>query len=369
MKIVYLVTGPLNSRWQSYYCLDAVAEHYDIAFWDCSRLVEFSYQVSEKQNRPYVVEDITFDNIEAHLQQLPKDTVIVPEIAITPSNYRLFRQIAKYVSTAVRVDFWESPMAFNIPTKLYVKEIPETLRQRVLKIIRQTVFNCWWKSHFKTFVFSQNPQAQYSLNVPDVEKYYQLQQDNNHRNGRYVVYIGQYFPFHADTQRLEGADVVRLAPSFYKSLNTFFERVEKEMDCEVIIAEHPSAKHTENPFGGRQIIYYQTAELIRDSIAVCMHFSNSSSFVILYDKPVALLECKAITETVRFCRHNREFAAALGRKVVDIDSIEEVKSVFTPIDKDLRQKALDLLLRKGDKQLNAELFVKYFNEIEKIITK
>ena len=191
-----------------------------------------------------------------------------------------------------------------------------------------------------------------------------LEQDKQHRKGRYVVYIGQYFPFHSDTQRLEGEKVIQLAPSFYQSMNKFFERVENELKCEVIIAEHPSAKHSDNPYNGRQIIYYQTAELIRDSLAVCMHFSNSSSFVILYDKPVALLECEAIRKTVRFSRHNKEFAAALGREPVDIDTVKDIPSVFLPIDRNIRNRALSILLHNGN-QTNAELFVKYFAEIEK----
>ena len=364
MKIVYLVNGPLTSRWQSYYCLDAVAEHYDIAFWDCSLLVEFPNKVSATLQRPYVVNAISFDNLEEHLQQLPKETIIVPEIAITPSNYKAFKIITKYVSVAVQLDFWESPMAFNIISPIIVKDSHESLWQRAKKIVTHKAFELWWKRHFKTFIFSTNPHAHFALNYPDVEKYYQLERDNHHRKGRYVVYIGQYFPFHSDTQRLEGAEVVRLAPSFYKSLNAFFQKVENELQCEVIIAEHPSAKHRENPFNGRQIIYYQTAELIRDSVAVCMHFSNSSSFVILYDKPVALLECDAIRQTTRFNRHNREFAQALGRKTIDMDRVKEITSVFTPIDRDIRQKALALLLRDG-KQLNEELFVQYFGEIEK----
>ena len=363
MKIVYLVNGPLTSRWQSYYCLDAVAEHYDIEFWDCARLVEFPNKVSAAIQRPYVVENITFDNIEDHLRQLPKETVIVPEIAIAPSNYRIFKIIAKYVTIAIQTDFWESPLAFNITGPTIIKNSRESLYQRVKKIVTLKAFDWWWKKHFKTFVFSTNPKAHFVLNYPDVEKYYQLERDNHHNKGRYVVYVGQYFPFHSDTQRLEGADVVRLAPSFYKSLNAFFAKVEKGLQCEVIIAEHPSAKHIENPFNGRQIVYYQTAELIRDSVAVCMHFSNSSSFVILYDKPVALLECDAIRQTMRFCRHNREFARALGREVIDMDSVTNISSLFIPIDKDIRQKALALLLRE-DKQLNAELFVQYFDEIE-----
>lgn len=364
MKIVYLVNGPLTSRWQSYYCLDAVAEHYNIAFWDCSRLVEFPNKVSESLQRPYVVDDITFDNLEEHLQQLPKETIIVPEIAITPENYTVFKIIARYISTSVQLDFWESPMAFNITSPTIVKDSHESLWQRAKKIATRKVFEWWWKKHFKTFIFSTNPHAHFALNYPDVEKYYQLAQGTKFRESRFVVYVGQYFPFHSDTQRLEGSDVVKLAPSFYRSLNAFFQKVEYELQCEVIIAEHPSAKHQGNPFEGRQIIYYHTAELIRDSIAVCMHFSNSSSFVILYDKPVALLECQAIRETIRFNRHNREFAHALGRETIDMDSVTDISSAFSPIDRNIRKKALNLLLREGQ-QLNAELFVEYFGEIEK----
>ena len=367
MKIVYLVNGPLTSRWQSYYCLDAVAEHFDIEFWNCSRLVEFPNNVSEILQRPYVVDDITLNNFETHLQQLPKDTIVVPEIAISPIHYSFYRLVAKYVSIIVMLDFWVSPMAFNISTPIVAKNTNESLLQRVQKIIKLKFFDCWWNSNFKTYHFSTDPKTKFVLNYPDVEKYYQLEGDDSHYKGRYVVYIGQYFPFHSDTQRLEGAAVVELATSFYKSMNSFFEKVEKEMNCEVVIAEHPSAKHTNNPYNGRQIIYFKTAELIRDSIAVCMHFSNSSSFVLLYDKPVALLECDAIRQTRRFSQHNREFAKALGREPINVDRNQEVQFVFSPIDRKIRKEALDLMIRKGEKQLNKDLFVKYFKEIQEMI--
>lgn len=364
MKIVYLVNGHLTSRWQSYYCLDAVAEHFDIEFWNCSRLVEFPNKVSEVLQRPYIVDDITWDNFETLLRQLPKDTIVVPEIAISPIHYSFYKLVAKYVSIVVTLDFWESPMSFNISAPIIAKNTNESLLQRAQKIIKLKIFDCWWKLHFKTYHFSTDSKTKFALNYPDVEKYYQLESDNNHYKGRYVVYIGQYFPFHSDTQRLEGADVVKLAPSFYKSMNNFFEKVEKEMDCEVIIAEHPSARHEENPYKGRKIIYYKTAELIRDSIAVCMHFSNSSSFVLLYDKPVALLECDAIRQTRRFSQHNREFAKALGREPVNVDQNPEIQSLFTPIDRNIRKEALDIMLRKGKKQLNKDLLVRYFKGIQ-----
>ena len=364
MKIVYLVNGPLTSRWQSYYCLDAIAEHYNIEFWDCSRLMDFPNKVTDALQRPYVVDDILPDNFEAHLQSLPHDTVIVPEIPQSPSYFSLFKKIAKYVTNVVDIDFWQSPLAFNITTPLYAKNTNETLLQRIKKVVSWKLFKWWWKTHFKTFAFSCDPDTQYTLNYPDVEKFHLLEQDQHHRTGRYVVYIGQYFPFHSDTQRLEGEKVIQLAPSFYQSMNKFFERVENELRCEVIIAEHPSAKHSYNPYNGRQILYYQTAELIRDSLAVCMHFSNSSSFVILYDKPIALLECEAIRKTIRFSRHNKEFAAALGREPVDIDTVKDIPSVFLPIDRNIRNRALSILLHNGN-QTNAELFVKYFAEIEK----
>lgn len=366
MKIVYLVNGPLTSRWQSYYCLDAVAERYDVSFWDCSQLVEFPNIVSETLHRPYVVSDITFDNLEEHLAQLPKDTIIVPEIVIAPCNYKVFKIVAKYISTAVQLDFWKSPISFNIKSPAIVRNTKESLQQRIEKIVKNKLLTWWWKRHFKTYMFTTDPHAHFALNYPDVEKYHQLEHDTHHRKERYVVYIGQYFPFHSDTQLSEGADVVRLAPSFYNSMNRFFERIENELECKVIIAEHPSAKHTKNPYKGRSIIYGQTAELIRDSIAVCMHFSNSSSFVILYDKPVALLECEAIKETTRFNRHNKEFAKAFGRELVDIDTEVDVHSIFKPVDAQIRSKALSLLLRKGG-ELNTELFVQYFGEIEKQI--
>ena len=47
-----------------------------------------------------------------------------------------------------------------------------------------------------------------------------------------------------------------------------------------------------------------------------------------------------------------------------MDSVTDISSAFSPIDRNIRKKALNLLLREGQ-QLNAELFVQYFGEIEK----
>lgn len=364
-KIIFLVNGPLTERWINYFCLDDLNKKFDIEYWDCTHLIEHANVVSDVQERDYVHSNITWQNLDTNLSRLPKNSIIVPEIAIAPCNYRLFWRISKYVQTAINVDFWHSPVSIGIPDQAKKYRVPgtETFMQKVVKTIRNVSFLLWWKWRYTTYSFSIDPSSKYPLNTPDVEKYLSLQNVPHQNRGRYVVYVGQFFPFHTDTIRLEKRDLAEFAKPFYDSLNLYFDRIERELKCKVIIAEHPSGKHIANPFNGREIVYYKTAELIRDSIAVCMHFSNSSSFVVLYDKPVAILSCSAIEQVPTFYTHLRAFADAVALPPINIEENIPVTSTFKKLKPNVRKRILNLLLPKDYSKKNNELWEEYITAI------
>lgn len=371
MKVVFLVNGPLTDRWLRCFCLDELSSVFDVEYWDCTYLIKHANIVSSPLNREYVHSDITWQTLNDELKRLPNDTIIVPEVAMSIDNFPLFYRVSQYVHTAICLDFWHSSVSIGEKDtyKQYRSKSGESIWFKIKKNVRSILFNLWWKHKFYTYYCSVDPHAHHSLNAPDVEKYLSMKDTPHQERGRYVVYVGQYFPLHTDIPRLEKRDVRYLAQPFYDTLNAFFDKVERDFDCKVIIAEHPSGKHEINPFGGREIVYYQTAELIRDSVAVCMHYSNSSSFVVLYDKPLAILNCEQIVQVNTFYSRLAAFADALEMPLINMETISDAKNVFTPIRPDIRKRIISTLLPSGRTKNNVQLLEEYIREIHQIANK
>lgn len=183
------------------------------------------------------------------------------------------------------------------------------------------------------------------------------------------MFIGQYLPYHADIQT-EYPELVnsveKIAESYYRSLNIFFERIEQVSGGEVVIVEHPSGVHNTNPFNGRKIFYYKTAELVKDAKAVCMHCSNSLNFVALYNKPVAFLECIALKSIPNVLENVRNYAQMVGSHPLNIDAIDKVDdAIFRLIDNDLRAKYVSKMRGGNNKATNDKLYISCFKSIFK----
>lgn len=103
----------------------------------------------------------------------------------------------------------------------------------------------------------------------------------------YIVFIDDFLPFHRDFEIL---NIKTVDPDHYfKSLNIFFGKIEKNQGLKVVIAAHPKSNYTEDVFEGRKTIKFKSCNLIKNASIVVTHFSTAISFAILAKKPLIFI--------------------------------------------------------------------------------
>ena len=242
----------------------------------------------------------------------------------------------------------------------------------------RTLVNQWqWKKELQRFEevvwFSCAKNVEYHINHPDVEQYVHLKHPTQRRYDRYIVYIDQYFPYHVDL-RYNKPDMnqSQLTEEFFPSMNRYFDFLEKQYDCKVIIAVHPMANYQGNPYERREMCSFQTAALVRDSIGVCMHSSNALSFVMLFDKPVVSLINGAIRKVPRLNNQILNVMNDWHIPLVDTDMTPYEAQPMQKVEPDCRQAYIDKYFgdfeAKGQ-QSNAELlkehYISVFNSLRR----
>lgn len=141
---------------------------------------------------------------------------------------------------------------------------------------------------------------------------------NSHRIIETAIFLDEFIPFHSDyLYQKQMAPVT--AERYYPLLNNFFDRVEKALDVEVIIAAHPKSWYDKLPdyFNGRRVVKGDTCQLVRGCKAVIAHSSTSVNFAVLYYKPVILITCADLDKDW-FGDNIRAMAKELGKKPIFI---------------------------------------------------
>ena len=120
--------------------------------------------------------------------------------------------------------------------------------------------------------------------------------ENNLEEKNIVTFIDTFEPFHPDYIL---SNTKQIDPKiYYDQLNAFFDFIEQKYNTTIVIAEHPKSYYDQLPdyFKGRKRVKWQTAKYIAQSRFVITHESTSLSLIILYNKPMILLNFTNTTE-------------------------------------------------------------------------
>lgn len=104
------------------------------------------------------------------------------------------------------------------------------------------------------------------------------------KEDRYVVFIDQYIVAHSDFEKRGIHTPVKDPNKYYDQLNGFFDIVEQDYNCDVVIAAHPKAEYTGKEFGNREIIYGNTNVLIKDAELVIFQYSTAIGICMMFQK-------------------------------------------------------------------------------------
>lgn len=396
IKVVIMIPSALTERWQGMFCMDALANHFDLEYWDCSDICQPSFESSSSLKREYAKTICNVLEMEENLNRLPKDTVVFSHIHLEGYNYKLHKLISSYIRNRVYIDFWANRISLFVEEAELKdgKSSKQTLSKKIepfLKKIQPLYYLVKYlelgggskyiafrdedrklRRYYKAvplynrFLITVKPHTAYSINHPDYEKYLSVKETNDKPlvDGRYVVYLDQCFPAHPSL-KTENPDVdfESLAPSYYESMNSFFEKVEKQYGCEVVIAGHPIANYEKNPYGGRKIIYFKTAELVASSVAVLIHCSFSVSFPILFDKPFCILSNSAIRNATEVRNNIERFSKCFEQPIIDTDNVVDVTDIFKPLSREIRERYINMFFDTSVKEKNSEILANHIISI------
>jgi hypothetical protein len=129
-------------------------------------------------------------------------------------------------------------------------------------------------------------------------------------------------PTHHPDSFMYGHPIVE-QDNYFSSMNRLFDKIEKELDLQVIIAAHPRSNYenNQNAFGERTILKGKTLELVAKSSLVVMHESTSVSFAVLFKKPILSVRTRDMTKNVY------NMADALGIPVIQVDNETELENL------------------------------------------
>lgn len=401
-KLVIMVSAPLTNRWASHFCTDELSKSFDLEYWDCS-LVAYPDFKGIALERDYVRTPQTFAEFKLMLKALPKDTLIVSDIHLVKQNYGFHKMVSRLFKNRIYVNFWS-----NAPGKMDEQENAQPTAPKK-KTLKQKIYQIGWlqvlikfvryagDERFKRFyaihkhirecekfvqeekdceilytnhVITCLPHHQYSINHPDYEKYLQIKEGQRIIEKPFVVFIDEYFPYHPDFPEINPEiDCDQIAEIYYPSMNRIFDIIEKQTGMPVVIAAHPMADYSNNPFNGREIMMYKTAELVRDTSYVCMHHGFCVSYVALFDKPMCFIVNEGIRES-KYCYENVVInAQMMGMPLIDSDVVKETDAIFSKFPQERKNLYINRFFDLEIKKRNGELLTEYLNQIYEDVAK
>ena len=148
----------------------------------------------------------------------------------------------------------------------------------------------------------------------------------NYQNKNYAVFLDEYLPYHPDYIHHKIPPPTS-ADKYYPKLCKFFDLVESVLGMEVVIAAHPRAHYENHPhiFGGRKIIQFKTAKLVKNSKLVLLHASTSVNYAILFKKPCIFITTKDIQRS-HMGPYIEKISSLLGIRPINLDEKIELEN-------------------------------------------
>lgn len=180
----------------------------------------------------------------------------------------------------------------------------------------------------------------------------------------YVVFIDDCIT-HADDWKLLNLKSPVDPTHYYQVLNNFLNNISKEYNVDVLIAGHPNSKkipNFKNNFN-YNIIFDETASLIKNCDFVITHASTAISFAVIHQKPIQFITTidleKTFYRSFIYC-----FANYFNQNVLNIEI--ENKNKISPLKKDdlsYERYYSDYILCKGFEENEYwGNFLKYINK-------
>lgn len=124
----------------------------------------------------------------------------------------------------------------------------------------------------------------------DYSKYLKLKKQKKKKKKK-IVFLDQNFDhnFEYSIRKIKNSKFNK--DLYWKKMNHFFTKLEKffKFKYEIVIASHHRRPKNNLP-SKKKFFFNKTADLVKNSILVLAHYSYSTNFAILFNKPILLLK-------------------------------------------------------------------------------
>lgn len=149
-----------------------------------------------------------------------------------------------------------------------------------------------------------------------------------------IVFLDEPGPLFNNDYALTGDTVHKTIDVWYPALCRFFDHLEAIINAKVIIAAHyksafPSPSEV---FGGRNVFYGRTRELIQKSKLVITEQSSAVAFAVIYKKPIFFIYSDESKNDLRVMRFMESISGILGQPVCNINRLDALPKTLPCVD-------------------------------------
>jgi hypothetical protein len=140
---------------------------------------------------------------------------------------------------------------------------------------------------------------------------------NDKKLNNIIVYIDQ--DYEGNYEYILTREKTPATKNFHwNSLKIFFSEISKLLDKKIVIAAHPRRKNGEKIDTENEIVFNQTANLIKHADLVIGHDSVALEYAVMFNKPIMFISTDEIEKNKQFL-WIKKFAEEYGKEVININ--------------------------------------------------
>lgn len=302
-KVIYLSYIRLTDRVaKTWFIDDLISKNIVVEFWDLISFMREPHSEHYELKSDYLTKIHSLKDLKIRISQESRmRTVFVILFPFNSKTLRVHRMLSEMKVKKVYIDWGAMPIYDQSRNSNFMKKIWNNRKNiKALKNkISRTILRIYQNSpYFEKFdiVFTSgdileanrlDAQKVIPLAFGDYMDFKQHSGSKNRRARKSAVFLDINLPHQSD---LLLASLQQINPTkYYSELDTFFLKLEKKFDLDIVIAAHPKTSNNSKDFHNRSIYRMKTAELVRDAEFVISHQSTSISYAVLNNKPILFI--------------------------------------------------------------------------------
>ncbi|MBE7411794.1 MAG: hypothetical protein HS129_06985 [Leptospiraceae bacterium] len=173
-----------------------------------------------------------------------------------------------------------------------------------------------------------------------------------------IVFLDEPGPMFASDYKITGETVYKTIEVWYPALCRFFDRLEFLFNARVVIAAHYKSAFTSpsEVFGGREVYYGRTRELIENANLVITEQSTAVSYAVIYKKPIYYIYSDESKQDIWLMNFMKNISELLGQPLLSINHLECIPKTYPLVDRNKYFHYLNEFLTSfGEGRTNSEI--------------